>query len=49
MYNHFKKNKCGILDPTNYNATSWYKKVVKEEVFDYASASFWLADMTNDI
>jgi len=46
MYNQFKKNKCGILDPTNYNATSWYKKVVKEEVFDYASASFWLADMT---
>jgi len=46
MHNQFKKNKCGILDPTNYNATSWYKKVVKEEVFDYASASFWLADMT---
>lgn len=46
MYNQFKKNKCGILDPSNYNATSWYKKVVKEEVFDYASASFWLADMT---
>ena len=46
MYSHFKNNKCGILDPTNYKATSWYKQVVKDEVYNYAGASFWLADMS---
>ena len=39
MYNHFKNNKCGILDPTNYKATSWYKQVVKDEVYGYAGAT----------
>lgn len=46
MYNQLKRAKCGILDPTNFSATSWFKKAVKEEVFGFAGASFWLADMT---
>ena len=44
LYNHFKKTKCGILDATNYNARHWFKQVIKNEVLEYASASFWLAD-----
>jgi len=46
MYNMFQQSKCGILDPTNPTAASWYKHVVKEEVMEYAGASFWLADMS---
>ena len=46
MYEHFKKTNCGMLDFTNYSATSWYKSVLKEEVLDGAGASFWMADMS---
>ena len=42
-YDHFKKSKCGMLDPTNPLAASWFKCAVKEEILDHASASFWLA------
>lgn len=42
-YNHFKKGKCGMIDPTNPSAASWFKRTIKEELLDYASASFWLA------
>jgi alpha-glucosidase (family GH31 glycosyl hydrolase) len=45
MYNQFKRTKCGILDPTNFNATSWFKKAVREEVFSFAGASFWMTEM----
>lgn len=45
MYNQFKRTKCGILDLTNFNATSWFKQAVREEVFSYAGASFWMTDM----
>ena len=48
MYNNFKRSKCGTLDPTNHGATSWFKNVVREEIFEYASASFWLADSSNN-
>ncbi len=44
MYNQFKRTKCGILDPTNFHATSWFKQVVREEVFGHAGASFWMTD-----
>jgi alpha-glucosidase (family GH31 glycosyl hydrolase) len=47
MYNMFQRSKCGILDPSNPTAASWYKHVVKEEVIEYAGASFWLADMSS--
>ena len=46
MYNQFKKGQCGILDPTNHNAAQWFKRVIKEEMLSYSSASFWLADAT---
>jgi len=46
VYNQFKKGQCGMLDPTNHNATQWFKQIIKEEILDYASASFWLADAT---
>ena len=45
MYNQFKRTKCGILDPTNFHATSWIKQALREEVFDRAGASFWITDM----
>ncbi|KAL7533791.1 hypothetical protein ACHAXR_007145 [Thalassiosira sp. AJA248-18] len=41
-----KKTNCGMLDFTNYNASSWFKQVLKEEVLGYAAASFWMADMS---
>ena len=44
MYNQFKRTKCGILDPTNFHASSWFKQVVREEVFGHAGASFWMSD-----
>ncbi len=44
MYNQFKRTKCGILDPTNFHATSWFKQAVREEVFGHAGASFWMTD-----
>lgn len=45
MYNQFKRTKCGILDPTNFNAMSWFKQTMREEVFGHAGASFWMTDM----
>ncbi len=35
----------GLLDLTNRNACQWYKQVVQSEVFGYAGASFYMADM----
>ncbi|KAL3821876.1 hypothetical protein ACHAXA_002868 [Cyclostephanos tholiformis] len=46
MCNIFQRTKCGLLDPTNSAATTWFKRAVKEELMGYAGASFWLADMS---
>ena len=46
MCNIFQRTKCGLLDPTNSTATTWFKHVVKEELMGYGGASFWLADMS---
>lgn len=35
----------GLIDLTNRNACQWYKQVVQSEVFEYAGASFYMADM----
>jgi alpha-glucosidase len=46
IYNIFRGTKCGLLDPTNPIAATWFKRAVREELMGYAGASFWLADMS---
>ncbi|KAL7554276.1 hypothetical protein ACHAWF_017720 [Thalassiosira exigua] len=46
LHNQFKKTKCGVLDPTRHEAAAWFKQVLREEVLQYAGASFWLADLS---
>ncbi len=46
MCNIFQQTKCGLLDPTNSTATTWFKRAIKEELMGYGGASFWLADMS---
>ena len=38
-------DRAGLIDLSNHNACTWYKGVIQSEVFTYAGASFYMADM----